>query len=406
MAAHNSAQRWANAGRGGQPVTDAALPGARRLAQIPADGLSELVEAGRLMGAVDLALGSPGWPRPPKAMIDQACAALRDGNNQYGDMRGNGELRAALGQSFRTPADPDAEVTITVGTAGALAVALLGLVDPGDEIVVVEPFFEPYLVSIAAASAVPRFVRAGPPGWRWDVTALAAAIGPRTRAILVNTPHNPTGQVLTEHEWAVIAELCERHDLMVISDEVYAAYVYDDGTHISAADVPALRDRVVVVGSFSKSHAISGWRIGYLRAAPALTRALRGIQTGLTGGAPVPLQQAVARSGLVAGQDWDPRPELQQLRDRALHVFRSVGLRCTVPRGGCYIVAELGPYGREDCQSFVRRLAADLGVLLAPGRLFMSDRSADSGFVRIAFNKPPAYLDTAQGRLATLEPLR
>ncbi|MCX4471578.1 aminotransferase class I/II-fold pyridoxal phosphate-dependent enzyme [Micromonospora sp. NBC_01655] len=380
--------------------------GTRRLARIPADGLSELIEAGRRMGAVDLALGSPGWPRPPKAMIDQACAALRDGNNQYGDMRGNGELRAALGQSFRTPADPDTELTITVGAAEGLAVAMLGVLDPGDEIVVFEPFFEPYLVSIATASAVPRFVRVRPPDWRWDATALAAAIGPRTKAILVNTPNNPTGHVLEEDEWAVIAELCERHDLLVISDEVYASYVYDGGQHISAADVPGLRDRAIVVGSFSKSHAISGWRIGFLRAAPALTRALRSIHIGLTGGAPVPLQQAVARSGLVDGQDWDPRPDLQQLRDKAVRIFRGVGLRCTSPRGGCYVVAELGPYGREDCRSFVRRLAIDLGVLLAPGQLFLSDRTSDSGFVRIAFNKPHAYLDTAQGRLATLEPKR
>ncbi|MET8159751.1 aminotransferase class I/II-fold pyridoxal phosphate-dependent enzyme [Sphaerisporangium sp. NPDC005289] len=380
--------------------------GARRLARIPADGLSELIEAGRRMGAVDLALGSPGWPRPPEAMIDQACAALREGNNQYGDMRGNGELRAALGRSFRTPADPDTELTITVGTAGGLAVAMLGVLDPGDEIVVFEPFFEPYLVSIATASAVPRFVRVRPPDWRWDAASLAAAIGPRTRAILVNTPNNPTGHVLEEDEWAVIAELCERHDLVVISDEVYASYVYDGRRHISAADVPGLRDRAIVVGSFSKSHAISGWRIGFLRAPAALTRSLRSIHIGLTGGAPVPLQQAVARWQQLDGRDWDPRPELQRLRDRALRIFRGVGLGCSRPRGGCYLVADLGPYGREDCRSFVHRLATDLGVLLAPGRLFLSDRTLDSGFVRIAFNKPQAYLDTAQGRLATLEPQR
>lgn len=380
--------------------------GARRLARVPPDGLSELIEAGRRMGAVDLALGSPGWPRPPEGMIDQACAALRNGNNQYGDMRGNGDLRSVLGRSFPTPADPDTELTITVGAAEGLAVAMLAVLDPGDEIIVFEPFFEPYLVSIATASAVPRFVRVRPPDWRWDAEALTAAVGPRTRAVLVNTPNNPTGQVLDEAQWAVIAELCERHDLLVISDEVYASYVYDGARHISAADVPGLRDRAIVVGSFSKSHAISGWRIGFLRAPAALTRVLRSIHIGLTGGAPVPLQEAVAVWSSADGKDWDPRPELQQLRDKALSIFRGVGLTCTSPRGGCYIVAELGPYGREDCRSFVRRLAIDLGVLLAPGQLFLSDRTSDSGFVRIAFNKPQAYLDTAQGRLATLEPQR
>lgn len=378
--------------------------GARRLLDVPVSALGALTEMGRAGNAVDLATGIPGWPRPPQAMIEQAGIAILEGHNQYADIRGNIELRALLGRSFTTPADPETELTVTVGASEGLSVAMLALLDPGDEVIVIEPFYENFLGSIAIASATPKFVRLRPPEWRWDISALEAAIGPRAKAILINTPNNPTGRVLCMQEWAEIAQLCERYGLFVISDEVYAPYVYDGRRHISAADVPSLRERSVVVGSLSKSYAVSGWRLGFLRAVPVVTQALRKIHLALTSGTAAPLQQAVARSGLIGGTEWDPQPEMQALRNRTLRLFQRTGLRCYSPEGGCYIVAELGPYGREDCQTFVHRLAVDVGVLLVPGRFFLNDRDVDSGFVRIAFNKPDAYLDAAEERLANLRP--
>ncbi|MEU8287637.1 pyridoxal phosphate-dependent aminotransferase [Micromonospora sp. NPDC048905] len=378
--------------------------GSRRLRHIPVSGLGKLTEAAPGGAAVNLAVGTPGWPRPPQAIIEQAGVAAGEGHNQYADPRGNADLRVALARSFATPADPQTEITVTVGASEGLSVATLTLLDPGDEIVVIEPFYENFVSAIAMASATPRFVRVHAPEWRWDVAELEAAIGPRTRAILLNSPNNPTGRVLDEQEWAQVAHLCERHNLFVISDEAYAAYVFDGRRHISAADVPGLRERSIVVGSLSKTYAISGWRLGFLRAAPAVTQALRKVHMGLTGGTAAPLQQAVARSGLLGGAGWNPRPEMQALRDRAVRIFRRAGLDCHSPQGGCYVTAELGPYGRADCQTFVHRLAAEYGVLVAPGRLFLHDRDADSGFVRIAFNKPAAQLDAAEHRLTGLSP--
>ncbi|MGW1540143.1 pyridoxal phosphate-dependent aminotransferase [Streptomyces sp. NPDC002309] len=381
-----------------------AFAGARRLLRVPESGLGALTQTARAGTTVDLALGTPGWPRPPEALIEQAGTAVREGHNQYADVRGNPELRALLAQSFTTPADPETEVTVTVGASEGLSAAMLTLLDPGDEIVVIEPFYENFAGAIAMASAEPRFVRVRAPAWRWDSARLRAAIGPRTKAILLNSPNNPTGRVLGTEEWTEIAQLCERYDLFVISDETYAAYVYDGRRHISAADVPALRGRSVVVGSLSKAYAISGWRLGFLRAAPAVTRALRKVHMGLTGGTAAPLQQAAARSGLIGGTAWDPRPVMQALRDRTVDILRRAGLNCPSPEGGCYVTAELGPYRPEGCQGFVERLAGDHGVLVVPGRLFLSDRDTDSGFVRVAFNKPEASLDAAERRLASLRP--
>ncbi|MFI6757534.1 pyridoxal phosphate-dependent aminotransferase [Micromonospora sp. NPDC050417] len=382
------------------PADAGEFVGARRLRQLPVGGLGRFTESVRA-DTIDLALGTPSWPRPPQAMIDEVTTALRDGHSQYADVRGNPRLRAALAASFATPADPETEVTVTLGASEALCVAALTLLNPGDEVVVLEPAFENFLSAIALASATPRFVRLRPPHWRWEEGALQAAIGPRTRAIIVNSPNNPTGRVLDANEWREIAELAERYDLHVISDEVYTAYVYDGRRHLSVVDVPGLHERGIVVGSLSKTYAVSGWRLGFLRAAPALTRALRQVHLGLTSGVVAPLQEAVARSGVIGSDAWDPRPQLQELRDRAVDIFRGLGLRCHVPEGGCYVVAELdGPYQGQDCADFVYRLAAETGVLVAPGRIFSSDRGANSGFIRVAFNKPPQLLDQAAQRLA------
>lgn len=372
---------------------------AERVGNIPVSGLVALLEVANSTGAVDLASGVPGWPLPPSAMIDAACEALRTGSHQYEHPNGNAELRASIAASLSTPADPDTEITITVGSSEALCVSMLSTVNPGDEVIVLEPFYENFLSAIAAAGGRPRFVRLRAPEWRWDSVELAAAFNGRTRAIMLNSPSNPTGHVLDAGELTEVAELCQRWGVTAVSDEVYSSYIFDNRSHVSVADVPGLRERSIAIGSLSKSHAVSGWRLGHLRAPAEISAVLRRVHVATSCGTAGPLQRAASRAGVLGRSSWGHGQEMQELRDRAVAIFSSVGLRCTPPEGGCYVFADIRPCTGDDCESFVRRLVTELGVLIVPGRFFFEHQNRDSGFVRIAFNKPKATLETAAQRL-------
>src|SRR5918999_2630994 len=250
-------------------------PVAARIRGLAPAKLFHLLNEGQRHEAIDLALGIPQAPRTPPELIGNAGAAMRAGKNQYELPDGNIGLRRQIAGSLPVPTDPDTELTITTGGTEALSVALLCTVDPGDEVIVFEPVYENFLNAIALVGGVPRLVRVRAPEWRYDSAELRAAFGPRTRAIVVNTPNNPTGHILTQTELDEIAELCERWNSIVISDEIYAGYTYEGHRHISVAEPPALRARSVAIGSLSKSHAVSGWRLGYLRAEAALTAVAR-----------------------------------------------------------------------------------------------------------------------------------
>lgn len=375
--------------------------GAARVRAMPRGGLVELLRLGRSLGAVDLASGVPGWPTTPDFLIEAACEALRTGDNQYDHPDGNLELREHIARSLATPAGPD-EITVTVGASEGLCIALLATVDPGDEVVLLEPFYENFASAIAMTGGRPVYVRRHGPGWRWDSGELRSAFGPRTRAVLINSPCNPTGRVLDEDELAELAELCARWDVTVISDEAYAALVFDGRSHISAADVPGLRERAIVLGSFSKSHAISGWRIGYLRASRTITQVLRQVHIATSCGAPAPLQQAAASAEIMTNPAWDPLPELQKRRDRVVELLTRAGFDCLPPEGGCYVFAGIRGLTDLDCDSFSRWLAAERRVLLAPGRYFTRDPDSDSGLFRVTFNKSDETLAAAEENLRDL----
>lgn len=387
-------------------MTGAYRPAAR-VRQLPDGGLVALLREGRAADVVDLAAGTPGAPRTSERLIEAACLAVRSGANQYEDPAGNAELRAQVADTFGTPADPATEITITVGASEALCVALMSTVDPGDEVIVLEPFYENFLGAVALAGGRPRFVPMYAPDWRFDPGELAAAFNRSTRAIVINTPTNPTGRVLDREELGQIAELCARWNVTVISDEVYAACVFDDRAHVSVADLPELRDRAIVIGSLSKSHAISGWRLGFLRADPVRTKALRDVHIATTSGAAAPLQRAAAAAGVLVPGAWDPAPQLRRLRDRTVEIFSGIGLACGRTEGGCYVMADIRPHTDLDCHAYVRELLAEAGVLIAPGGFFFADQRRGAPFVRIAFNRPPELLEAAARRLAPhREPLR
>ncbi|QFU89761.1 pyridoxal phosphate-dependent aminotransferase [Amycolatopsis sp. YIM 10] len=372
---------------------------ADRVRQLPEGGLISLLRDARSRGSVDLATGTPAAPQPADEVIEAACTALRNGVNQYEDPSGNAALRAGIADSLRPAANPDTEITVTVGATEAMLTALLSTVDPGDEVIVAEPFYDNFLGAIALTGARPRFVRLHAPDWRFDPAELAAAFGPRTKAMILNTPHNPTGRVFDRAELDQLAELCTRWNVTLISDEVYSAYTFDGRQHLSVAEVPGLADRSIVVGSLSKSHALSGWRIGFLRAAPACTSVLRQVHISTTGGTAAPLQRAVLESGILAPGAWQPAPQLQRMRDTVVETFTGIGLACGRPEGGCYLMADIRPVTSGDCESYVKLLLDHAGVLIAPGTLLYDDRPAGEHFVRIAFNKADEIIEDAARRI-------
>ncbi|HET6711180.1 pyridoxal phosphate-dependent aminotransferase [Amycolatopsis sp.] len=378
------------------PPRDGAAP-ADRVRHLPGGELVALLREGRAKAVVDLAAGTPGAPRTPDVFVEAAHAALRDGRHQYEDPAGNLALRERIARTAAVGAAPETELTVTVGATEALCVAMLATVNPGDEVVVLEPFFENFLGAVALAGGIPRFVPMRHPDWRFDPVELAAAFGPRTRAILVNTPNNPSGRVFERAELEVIAELCRKWNATVISDEVYASYTFDGHRHVSAADLPGLRGRAIVLGSFSKSHAVSGWRLGFLRADPERTRVLRAVHVSVAGCAATPLQHAVAHAAPDVGNVTE---EMAQRRDRVLAMFSGIGLDCTRSEGGCYVMADIRPVTAEDSPAFVAGLVERTGVLIVPGVAFFGDRSVGERFVRIAVNRSAETLEKAANLLA------
>ncbi|WP_405163061.1 pyridoxal phosphate-dependent aminotransferase [Nocardia sp. NBC_01499] len=377
-------------------------PVAERVGKLARSGLFRLLAEGRGKEVIDLALGIPAAPTTPPGLIELACAALREGHNQYELPEGNAALRQRISAELSVPTDPDTELTITVGASEALTSAVLATINPGDEVIVFEPVYENFVSAIVLAGGVPRLVAMHAPDWRFDSTELRAAFGPRTKAIVVCTPNNPTGHLLTRPEFAEIARLCEQWNALVISDEIYASYVYDGTRHVSAAELPALRERSIVIGSLSKSHAVSGWRIGYLRASPALTHAMRRVHAAVCGGGPAPLQEAVARAAAEPGF-LRPTENLGAQRDLVISIFDELGLRCLPPDGGCYTMADIRACTDEDCESFAYRLLRETGVMVAPGKFFYATEANGAHLVRIAFNRRLETLDEVRQRLSVYQ---
>jgi aminotransferase len=371
---------------------------AQRAQRLSGSSLVELFHLARSRHAVDLAVGTPGFPEPPTVMIDAAVRALRGGHNQYADPRGEASLRQQIAASFSAATDPETELTITAGGTEALCVALLATVDPGDEVVIFEPYYENFLHAVALAGGIPRFVALAPPEWRWDSGALAAAVNPRTRAIILNTPSNPTGRLLVREELLEIAELCARWDVTVISDEVYADLVFPGAVHVSVADIPALRPRSIVIGSLSKSVAVSGWRLGFLRADATRTRYLRRVHEVTTNGTSAPLQWAAGRSGVLGSASTVAAVQLAKRRDLVHEVLEELGLRAYRADGGCFLFADIAGATREDSADFVRRILAERNVLVVPGTAFTTSPLGRS-YVRVAFNRSVETIETARRRL-------
>jgi aminotransferase len=376
-------------------------PTSTRTAGLAGNSLTELFVMARASGAIDLAVGTPGFPATSEDLIEDAAAAVRAGRNQYEHPAGDAELRRRIADMLGDGADPDREITVTAGATEALYIALLSTVDPGDEVVLFSPGYEQLAASAALVGARLRYVRLHGPEWRYDPAELAAAFNSRTRAVLLNTPANPTGRVLSREEMEEIAALCERWDATVICDEVYRSFVFDGREHVSATAIPAFTGRNVVIGSLSKSHAVSGWRLGFLRADPVRTETFRRVHELTTNGTAAPLQAAAASAARSVDLE-EVRRETSRRRDLAQEIFSGTGMKFAPVEGGIFLFADISPLtgGREDCRAFALALLERAGVLVAPGAPFFGDPAEGRDHVRIAFNRRIETLREAERRIA------
>jgi N-succinyldiaminopimelate aminotransferase len=366
---------------------------------------TEMSALAQRSGALNLGQGFPDTDGPEELM-DAVGAAMRSGRaNQYAPLAGVPELRAQIAEHQRRrygiELDPDAGVQVTFGATEAIAATMLGLLEPGDAVVVLEPFYDSYAATIAMAGGERRLVTLRPPDFAIDVDALAAAAS-GARMLLLNSPHNPTGRVLTRAELEAIAGVCVEHDLVAVTDEVYEHLVYD-GEHIPLATLPGMAERTLTISSAGKSFSFTGWKIGWCSGPPELVAGVRAAKQFLSFAGGTPLQVAVAAGLADAERLVAPlRASLQAGRDRLSDGLRDAGFEVTVPQGGYFVQADVAALGVSDAAAWCRELPERAGVVAIPTSAFYDDAVAGRTLVRFAFCKRPEVIAEAVRRLAAL----
>jgi aminotransferase len=384
-------------------------PTSARAASFTESVIREMTRLALRHDAVNLAQGFPDFPCPPELKA-AAKAAIDADVNQYaitwGAKRFRDAVAAKVGRTYPGwTVDPERELTVTCGSTEAMIASLLALIDPGDEVVIFEPWYENYWPDTVLSGATPRFVTLHEPDWSIDEAELRAAFNQRTRAVIVNTPHNPTGKVFGARELALLAELCQHWDAYVVTDEIYEHIHYRGaGGHLPPARVPGLEDRTVTVNALSKTYAVTGWRVGWAIAPPEQTAAIRKVHDFLTVGAAAPLQEAgVAAMELPSSYYERLAEEYRQRRDLLCGALDKVGFAPMIPDGAYYVMCDTGRFDPDgDDVAFARRLVAEVGVAGVPGSSFYTDPARGRHTIRFAFPKRLETLEAAAGRLAAL----
>ena len=366
--------------------------------------IREMTRLAFIHNAVNLAQGYPDFPAP-SILKEAAQMAIADDVNQYSITWGARNFREAIAKKYRSTylldVNPEREVTVCCGSTEGMIASLLATTNPGDELIVFEPYYENYGPDALLCGAERRFVSLRPPGWGFDPDELRAAFNKNTKAIILNSPNNPTGHIYTAEEMQLVAELCQEYDALCITDEIYEHIIYDGEKHVPMITLPGMRDRTILVNSMSKTYSVTGWRVGWVIASPDLTDSIRKVHDFLTVGAAAPLQQA----GTVAlslpeeyyaklANDYTAR------RDSMLEVLESSGFRCFQPHGAYYIMTDVSSFGYPDDVSFVRHLIEDVGVAAVPGSSFFNDPADGSHLVRFCFCKKPETIAAARERMA------
>jgi aminotransferase len=369
--------------------------------------IREMTRVAQLHNAINLSQGFPDFAAPD-LLKDAACRAIQEDVNQYAITWGSPRLRDALVMKYRDwygiEVEGDREITVTCGATEAMASVMLAVIDPGDEVIVMEPFYENYGPDAVLCGATPVYLTLEPPNYELDADRLRSLITPRTRAIVVNTPNNPTGRVLGQGELETLASVCREHDLLAITDEIYERILYE-GEHIPLATLDGMQGRTIIVSGFSKTFSVTGWRVGTIIAPPELTEAIRKVHDFLTVGAPAPLQEACAVGLESLGEDYysDMTRKYRERREVLVHALHDAGFRCRSPEGAYYVLADFSDISREDDDTFARRLTREGGVATVPGSsFFRSDGNGKVGgrnLVRFVFCKKMETLHEAADRL-------
>ena len=377
--------------------------------------IREMTRLAARHGAINLSQGFPDFPAPAE-LKEAARQAIAADINQYAITWGARDFREAIAAQFTErhgiPVDPERDITVCCGSTEAMISTMLAVVDPGDEVVIFEPFYENYGPDAILSGARPRFVRLRPaqgasPGepaaWSFDPRELTAAFGPATRAIIVNTPNNPTGKVFTREELEFIRDLCVRWNALAITDEIYEHILYDGARHVALASLDGMRDRTITINGLSKTYSVTGWRVGWAIAPPDLAGAIRKVHDFLTVGAAAPLQAAGALALRLLPAYYERLAAgYRERRDFALDFLERAGFRCFRPAGAYYIMTDISgfPFGDDlECSRF---LVEQAGVAVVPGSSFYQNPADGARQVRFAFCKTRETLEAAAARLAAL----
>ncbi|NPV06386.1 MAG: aminotransferase class I/II-fold pyridoxal phosphate-dependent enzyme [Anaerolineae bacterium] len=379
--------------------------------------IREMTRLGAQTGAINLSQGVPDFDSPAE-VIEAAVEAIRGVNNQYTFSFGSPEFRAAIARKSATynhiPCDPETEVTVTCGVSEAIVSALIGLSNPGDEMIVLEPWFEIYIPDCIIAGITPRFVPMREPDYTFDPDELRAAFNKRTRFIMVNTPHNPTGRMYTQEELEVIAGLCQEFNVIAITDEIYEHIYFNDRQHISLGSLEGMEDRTVTISGLGKSYSVTGWRVGWAVADQRLTTPIRRVHDYLTVCAPAPFQAAgTVALGLPESYYREMRAEFAARRDVLTRGIREAGMTCLEPEGAYYVMADFAEvewdsdrYMRPGWtldRAFAEYMAREIGVAVVPGTSFYEGRRLGHTRLRFNFAKRVDTLQEAADRMKRLK---
>ena len=381
-----------------------------KAAQFTESVIREMTRLAQAHRAVNLSQGFPDFPAPD-AIKQAACEAILADINQYAVTWGAKPLRDAIAadvnRRYGLAVDPDAHITVCCGSTEAMMATMLAIVDPGDEVIVFEPFYENYGPDAILSGATPRFVRLREPSaggdWVLDLDELAAAFSNRTKAIIINTPNNPTGKIFTREELTEIARLCQQWGALAVTDEIYEHIVYDGAVHIPMASLPGMADRTITINSVSKTFSVTGWRVGWTIAPADVSGGIRKVHDFLTVGAAAPLQAASAAALSMPDTYYrDLAATYRVRRDRLMGILQNAGFVCYEPRGAYYIMTDIGRFGFPDDVAFARHLVTEIGVAAVPGSSFYRDPATGRTKLRFCFCKKDETLAAAETRLAAL----
>lgn len=378
-----------------------------KAAQFTESVIRQMSQLAKKHEAINLAQGFPDFSCPEE-LKKAACDAINHDVNQYAVTWGDPQFRQAIAEKeskyLGIHIDPDKHITVTCGATEAMAATMLATINPGDEVIVFEPYYENYGPDAVIAGAVPRFVTLHPPSWTFDEAELAAAFNEKTRAIIINTPHNPTGKVFSRAELEIIAKYCQKWDVLAFTDEIYEHILYDGNQHIGMASLPGMEDRTITINGLSKTYSVTGWRVGIVIAPEDITNAVRKMHDFLTVGAAAPMQRAGIAAMQMPQQYYDDLGTLyNQKRDIMMSILDEAGIKYFRPQGAYYIFSDISEFGFKNDIEFTQNLVTKIGVACVPGSSFFSRPELGRNFVRFCFSKKPETLEAARVRLQQLK---